>query len=56
MNTYTEQEAMQSITDDVNCGIDMSETDNQGQVVIYTGIFRWNDGTYHEEPDPNYEE
>jgi len=27
--------------------MDELETDNEGQVIIYTGVFRWSNGEYH---------
>lgn len=26
--------------------------DNEGQIVIYTGIYDWEDGSFHDEPEP----
>jgi hypothetical protein len=48
METYTEEQ-VKKMTD---CTQGDWEHDNQGQIVIYTGIFQWEDGSYHDEPDP----
>ena len=53
MNTYTKEE-VNALTD---CKADgQTELDNEGQVVIYTGIYEWKDGTFHDEADPADEE
>lgn len=48
MNTYTEEQVQQMLN-----ALGTYEHDNQGQIVIYTGVFEWEDGTYHDAPDPN---
>jgi hypothetical protein len=48
MKTFTQQEV------DTLCGMGGDcEHDNQGQLVIYTGIYEWDDGTFHDEPEPD---
>jgi hypothetical protein len=34
--------------------MDSIETDNDGQLVIYTGIYRWKDGSYHDKAEQAY--
>lgn len=54
MTTFSEQEAIENVIEDVKTnGVVGQETDNHGQIVIYTGIFLWNDGSYRDEPDPD---
>lgn len=52
LKTYDDNEAFQYISDN----LDMSETDNDGQILIYTNLFRWNDGTIRNQPDPSWED
>lgn len=37
-------------------GEDSCERDNNGQLVFYTGVFEWKDGTFHDEEDPAFED
>jgi hypothetical protein len=47
MSVYQPHEACQHIIDNM----DLDETDNQGQIVIYTGLFRHSDDSIHDEPE-----
>lgn len=46
---YSDNEAAQKILDNLELE---ANDDGNGQIVIYTGLFRWADGTIHDEPEP----
>ncbi len=52
MKNYTEEEGVAEIIAGID-GTEACETDNQGQLVIYTGIFIWDDGNIHDQTDPS---
>ena len=47
------EDVMSDLTDGVSdCHPDDLPVDNDGQLVIYTGIYRWSDGKYYDEVEP----
>lgn len=50
MTIYTKQEVKDHL---VSCEYSDCARDNEGQLVFYTGIFEWEDGTFHDEPEPD---
>ena len=51
MKTYTEEEAVAEIIAGID-GIEPMQTDERGQLIIYTGIYQWQDGTIHDGEEP----
>lgn len=47
MAIFTKEEVVAQL----GCEPTECEVDNEGQFIIYTGIFLWNDGSYHDEPE-----
>lgn len=53
----TPQEVIDNIADSVkDSHPDDFETDNSGQIIIYSNIWKWSDGTFRDCPDPNWKD
>jgi hypothetical protein len=54
MREFTLDQVKNIIKNNVDiCGFDF---DNQNQIIIYSGIYQWQDGTYHDEPEKDVED
>jgi hypothetical protein len=51
MKIYTDAELEAAIK---SFPLDLSETDNLGQIIIYTNLYRWNDGSIRDDFDPSW--
>ena len=52
MKIFTEQEAIEDIVEGASDSHPYDlDTDLDGQLIIYTGIYRWKDGTYRDEAE-----
>jgi len=47
MKTYTKDEIMKLVRMDPR----EFDKDNDGQLIIYTGVYEWSNGEYHDEPE-----
>jgi hypothetical protein len=47
----TKEELVRRIVDSVQDNTAVYDFDNERQVMIYTGMYKWSDGFYHDEPE-----
>lgn len=52
MKTYNASQARKYIKDN----IELSDTDNEGQIIVYTGLYTWSDGTIRDYPEGEVED
>lgn len=53
MSTYTKEEVQEEVISAVRDAIryENYETDNEGQIIFYSGLYLWEDGTVRDEPE-----
>jgi hypothetical protein len=56
MKILTDQEVDEQSNLRVNAKGASYRYDNRGQFIVYTGVFMWKDGSFRDEPDPNFVE
>lgn len=56
MRILTDTEFAKELAEGANNGTLDQQTDNSGQIVIYSGYWTWGDGTIRDIPDPSYQE
>lgn len=54
MPTYSKEEVERLL--DTNNPHSAESYDEEGQIIVQTGLYKWKDKTYHTEPDPIYNE
>lgn len=47
----TKAEYIRRVVDSLGDSDPDFETDNEGQIIIYTGMYKWEDDTIHDEPE-----
>ena len=51
MIAFTEEEFCLEVIKDIATGQSDFQEDNSGQIIIYTNMFRWEDGSIHTQPE-----
>jgi len=54
MAKLTDYEVCQRIIKNFLAGRSDVQNDNHGQLIIYTGIFEWSDGSFHDDEESRY--
>jgi len=50
----TRTEFIRQVIEALMNGASDEQTDNEGQIMIYTGMYEWTDGTVRDTPDPDF--
>ena len=56
MKTFTAEEVEKFTSPELTADGAALEEDEHGQQIIYTGVFRWLDGTFRDKKDPSFDD